>query len=138
MPLAGGTLITLQGHNIFLPNATSVYFGSESKELDCKLTSQRFQSDLLTCRTLPFGGNPKKLLKVFIKIFQVPAKKIVNFTITDNPNVTNIYPLELFPSGGRLITIRGSNFLSIAKPILKIVGPNNYTSDEAVSPFRRL
>ncbi|CAD5116777.1 DgyrCDS5626 [Dimorphilus gyrociliatus] len=132
MPLAGGTLITLQGRNIFSPNATSVYFGTDGRELDCSLTSQHFQADLLTCRTLPFKSVPTTLPKVFVKVHQAVTFLIVNFTVTGNPNVTGIGPLEIFPSGGRLIAVHGTNFLSIVKPILKIVGPNNYTSEEAI------
>ncbi|XP_053391294.1 plexin-B-like [Mercenaria mercenaria] len=150
-PLSGGTSVTIYGKYLDTGREKTITIG----EIICKLNANEegtvypFESiqsyndirkgkDLtkLECNTT--SGDPSKLNK---PLDMTVAFDGVNVTVSENityryvadPNITAILPRKSFQSGGRRLTVKGTNLNSIQKPkIYAVLGSMKMKSEECI------
>ncbi|CAG0917436.1 unnamed protein product, partial [Notodromas monacha] len=111
-PQSGGTEVVIQGNHLNVGSSVSVSFNG----LACKVNPSQTSSGRITCTTSRSNG-PTRIESVSVHIdnaVRTLSKNPYNYTL--DPVISEIKPLKSFSSGGRIITVHGSNFDSVQTP----------------------
>lgn len=129
-PQSGGTLLAISGHNLNIGSSVFAYLD----HLPCVVNTTHASSSRLTCVTSaanrPFTVNTMHL------IIDGSNRTLGKpFVYRGDPTVAEIKPLISFVSGGRMITVHGTNFDIIQKPemIIYVDSNFNYPINKTVS-----
>ncbi|CAC5406678.1 PLXNA [Mytilus coruscus] len=109
--LSGGAILTLHGDPIYLGTQLEVTVNDK----ECNFTSKT--KTQIKCR-LPPGklGNAKISVKVDGNEIRQDMAGNISFTYVADPVISKIYPLKSFQSGGRRLTVVGTNINIIDQP----------------------
>ncbi|CAC5406679.1 PLXNA [Mytilus coruscus] len=109
--LSGGAILTLHGDPIYLGTQLEVTVNDK----ECNFTSKT--KTQIKCR-LPPGklGNAKVSVKVDGNEIRQDMVGNISFTYVADPVISKIYPLKSFKSGGRRLTVVGTNINIIDQP----------------------
>uniref|UniRef100_A0A914CJF6 Sema domain-containing protein n=1 Tax=Acrobeloides nanus TaxID=290746 RepID=A0A914CJF6_9BILA len=107
-PISGGTRLSIFGHNLNLGSNVTVFLDN----LPCKIVEETDESEQIICTTSPssriYTVTAIRLqIDDFVKLFDA------KFAYRPDPTVMAINPTTTFESGGRTVTVDGSNFDSI-------------------------
>ncbi|XP_055371957.1 plexin-B isoform X2 [Condylostylus longicornis] len=141
-PKSGGTHVTLYGKYLNIGSKIRAYLDdyecninitqASNSRLTC-ITSAARQPESIRTLTLSVDGanrtysctnfdnqnlNNYNQFNRYNQIQQQPTCSIFNYT--QDPRIMQIKPLRSFSSGGRMITIHGTNFDSIQKPEIEV------------------
>ncbi|XP_059469642.1 plexin-B isoform X3 [Neocloeon triangulifer] len=126
-PESGGTQLAITGQ--FL-NIGSTVFASLD-DLPCQVNMTQASSSRITCTTSKSSG-PSRINRLTLSIDGANRTLEGNcFNYTMDPTIMDIKPLKSFASGGRMITIHGTNLDSIQQPEMVV-----YNEDDP-SPINR-
>lgn len=120
-PLSGGTVLAITGNNLNIGNNIRVFLDNFS----CAVNTTHSSNTRLNCVTSSaFEPQPINTLRLII---DGSNKTLINpFTYRIDPTIAEIKPLISFLSGGRMITIHGTNFDIIQKPEMFIYVDSNF------------
>jgi plexin A len=111
-PTSGGTQLAITGHFLNIGSAVSAYLD----ESPCQVNMTQASSSRITCVTSKATG-PQQVSRLTLTIDGANRTLEGNcFNYTLDPTVMDIKPLKSFASGGRMITVHGTNLDSIQKP----------------------
>lgn len=133
-PQSGGTKLSIIGRYL---NIGSKIIASLD-DYECLINVTQASSSRLTCITSA-ANQPEHITNLHLKIdganrtYSCATKKrhqtncsIFNYTV--DPKIMQIKPLKSFSTGGRMITVHGTNLDSIQKPEIEV-----YLNDERVN-----
>lgn len=126
-PQSGGTKLSIIGR--YLNIGSKIYASLDSYE--CLINVTQASSSRLTCITSP-SRKPEMIKNLYLKIdganrtFSCFNCSIFNYT--SDPKIMQIKPLKSFSTGGRMITVHGTNLNSIQKPEIEV-----WLNDERVN-----
>nr|CAD7441811.1 unnamed protein product [Timema bartmani] len=111
-PQSGGTQLAITGQYLNIGSTITAYLD----DLPCFVNSTQASSSRLTCITSRSGG-PHRIRKLTLCIDGANRTLEGNpFNYTMDPTIMEIKPLKSFVSGGRMITVHGTNLDTILKP----------------------
>nr|CAD7258241.1 unnamed protein product [Timema shepardi] len=120
-PQSGGTQLAITGQYLNIGSTVTAYLD----DLPCFVNSTQASSSRLTCITSRSGG-PHRVRKLTLCIDGANRTLEGNpFNYTMDPTIMEIKPLKSFVSGGRMITVHGTNLDTILKPEMVV-----YINDE--------
>ncbi|PIO68312.1 IPT/TIG domain protein [Teladorsagia circumcincta] len=96
--------ITLYGQNLDVGSNVEVRIG----DVPCN-DVLRSSSSSLAC-VISHASVPSKLAEVIVSIDNASMKVPGSFEFRPDPTVASVYPLVSFKSGGRMVTVEGTNF----------------------------
>ncbi|KAK6013937.1 IPT/TIG domain protein, partial [Ostertagia ostertagi] len=96
--------ITLYGQNLDVGSSVQVQIGN----VPCN-DVLRNSSSSLSC-VISRATAPSKLAEVIVSIDNATMKVPGSFEFRPDPTVASVYPLVSFKSGGRMVTVEGTNF----------------------------
>ncbi|KAK6747668.1 hypothetical protein RB195_000705 [Necator americanus] len=102
-PVSGGTKITLHGQNLDAGSNVTVDIG----DVPCG-SIVRNSTSSLTCIVTKASSAMKARIRV--KIDQATMNVPNSFEFRPDPSISSVYPLVSFKSGGRTVTVEGTNF----------------------------
>ncbi|KAF9417011.1 hypothetical protein HW555_005839 [Spodoptera exigua] len=128
-PVAGGTQLAIGGQHLNIGSSISAYLD----ELPCSVNTTQTSNSRLICIT-PKANAPRVIHTLTVGIDN--ANRTLHgdlFNYTADPTIMEIKPLKSFVSGGRMITVHGTNLHTIQKPLMKLyfaneVLPVNHTA----------
>ncbi|CAI5443143.1 unnamed protein product [Caenorhabditis angaria] len=103
-PLSGGTKITLYGQHLEVGSELRITIGN----LPCKVLEPRNSTSTISCITPP-GIIVGKSSRVVVSIDESNVILDQMFEYRPDPTISNIYPLEMFKAGGRILQVQGQN-----------------------------
>ncbi|VDM53657.1 unnamed protein product, partial [Angiostrongylus costaricensis] len=106
-PVSGGTKVTIYGQNLDAGSNVAVDVGG----VPCK-DIVRNASSSFTC-IVSHATTPSKLSQIVVSIDDATMSVPDLFEFRPDPIVSSVYPLVTFRSGGRMVTVEGSNFDSV-------------------------
>ncbi|VDM66183.1 unnamed protein product [Strongylus vulgaris] len=106
-PVSGGTKVTLYGQNLDAGSNVTVKIGDAACE-----NIVRNSTSSLTC-IVTRASSPTKTAKVNVAIDAARLKVPSTFDFRPDPSITTVFPLISFKSGGRAVTVEGTNFDAI-------------------------
>ncbi|XP_065351810.1 plexin-B isoform X4 [Cloeon dipterum] len=119
-PESGGTQLAITGHNL---NTGSTVHASLD-ELPCLVNMTQASSSRITCITSK-ANNPRQINRLTLSIDGANRTLEGNcFNYTKDPTIMEIKPLKSFASGGRMITVHGTDLDSIQKPEMVVYSDN--------------
>ncbi|XP_047364074.1 plexin-B [Vespa velutina] len=115
-PQSGGTQLAITGMYLNIGSTISAYLD----ELPCHVNATQASSTRLTCVTSK-SGRVRRIHKLTLSIDGANRTLINNpFNYTHDPTIMEIKPLKSFASGGRMITVHGTNLDTIQKPEMEV------------------
>ncbi|XP_050438453.1 plexin-B [Adelges cooleyi] len=126
-PQSGGTVLAIRGHNLNIGSSITAYLDN----FPCLVNSTHASSTRLTCVTSS-ADRPKTITTMHLIIDGSNRTLAKPFTYRSDPTVAEIKPLISFLSGGRMITVHGTNFDIIQKPEMVI-----YMDSEFIHPVNK-
>lgn len=134
-PQSGGTLLSITGFHLNMGSSVSAFLD----DLPCLVNSSHASGTRLLCTTSRTSGGPRPVSQLTVTIDN--AKRVLAknpFSYTKDPTIMEIKPLRSFASGGRLLSVHGTNLDSIQKPQMVVymddgVTPANSTVCRVVS-----
>lgn len=119
-PQSGGTRLAITGLYLNIGSNISAYLD----DLACKVNATQASSTRLTCVTSR-AYRPKRVQKLTLSIDGANRTLFGNpFNYTHDPTIMEIKPLRSFASGGRMITVHGTNLDTIQKPEMEVYYDN--------------
>lgn len=126
-PQSGGTILALSGYNLNIGSTVSAYLD----QFPCIVNVTHASSTRLTCVTS--AANRTQTINAMYLRIDGSNKTLLNpFTYRSDPTIAEIKPLISFLSGGRMITVHGTNFDIIQKPEMVI-----YTDSDFNKPINK-
>uniref|UniRef100_A0AAF5DK30 Sema domain-containing protein n=2 Tax=Strongyloides stercoralis TaxID=6248 RepID=A0AAF5DK30_STRER len=127
-PISGGTQVSIYGNNLNIGSNISIYFDN----IPCIINNNRNSSQIISCKT---SKSPRKYHVSAIRLQIDNAIKIINsqFEYREDPIITSIQPQSSFKSGGRLITVYGSNFDSVLSSQMYLLNSNDAMIGKIIS-----
>ncbi|KAF7989546.1 hypothetical protein HCN44_008220 [Aphidius gifuensis] len=120
-PQSGGTQIAISGNYLNIGSTITAYLD----ELPCIVNITQASSTRLTCRTSK-SGHVRFIKKLTLSIDGANRTLDNNpFNYTQDPTIMEIKPLRSFASGGRMITVHGTNLDTIQKPEMEVYYDND-------------
>ncbi|CAF4870399.1 unnamed protein product [Pieris macdunnoughi] len=119
-PVAGGTQLAIGGQHLNIGSKVLAYLD----ELPCAVNKTQTSNSRLICVT-PKVNNPLIIHTITVSIDNANRTlkgDLFNYTI--DPTIMEIKPLKSFVSGGRMITVHGTNLHTIQKPLIKLYYSN--------------
>ncbi|XP_063422459.1 plexin-A4-like [Mytilus trossulus] len=109
--VSGGAILTLHGDPIYLGTSLEVTVNDQMCNISSKSTAQ------IKCR-LPPGKLGKAKISVKVDGNEIRQDMVGNTSLTyvADPEITKIQPLKSFKSGGRRLTVMGTNINIIDHP----------------------
>jgi plexin A len=111
-PHSGGTQLAITGQFLNIGSKISAFLD----ELPCFVNATQASSSRLMCITSPApSSRPVQTLTLMID----GANRTLSnnpFSYKQDPTILEIKPLKSFVSGGRMITVHGTNLNTIQKP----------------------
>ncbi|KAH7644557.1 plexin-b [Dermatophagoides farinae] len=118
-PQSGGTRIYLSGKNLNIGSNVAIYLD----DLPCYVERALASSFQMSCRTSA-APYPSYVVTRLILMIDGANYTLANpFLYTADPTIDRIEPLQSFFSGGRMITVTGSQFTSIQQPRMLVFVP---------------
>ncbi|KAF4532611.1 hypothetical protein B566_EDAN013516 [Ephemera danica] len=111
-PASGGTQLAISGQHLNIGSSVAAYLGDSP----CQVNMTQASSSRITCITSRSNG-PQQIRSLSLIIDG--ANRTLNencFNYTLDPTILEIKPLKSFVSGGRMITVHGTNLDAIQKP----------------------
>ncbi|XP_012278173.1 plexin-B isoform X2 [Orussus abietinus] len=126
-PQSGGTQLAISGTYLNIGSTIAAYLD----ELPCRVNATQASSTRLTCVTSK-SGRVRQVHTLTLSIDGANRTLYGNpYNYTLDPTIMEIKPLRSFASGGRMITVHGTNLDTIQKPEMEV-----YFEDE-VEPVNR-
>jgi len=111
-PQSGGTQLAITGQYLNIGSTISAFLD----DLPCQVNSTQASSSRITCITSRSNG-PRQISHLTLSIDGANRTLEGNpFNYTNDPTIREIKPLISFASGGRMITVHGTNLDTILKP----------------------
>ncbi|XP_046407058.1 plexin-B isoform X3 [Ischnura elegans] len=111
-PQSGGTQLAITGQYMNIGSSIAAYLD----ELPCHVNTTQASSSRITCITSRSSG-PMTIQMLTLVIDGANRTLKGNpFNYTVDPTILEIKPLKSFASGGRMITVHGTNLDTIQKP----------------------
>ena len=111
-PQSGGTRLAITGQYLNIGSTISAYLD----ELPCQVNATQASSTRLTCITSR-SGRVRRISRLTLSIDGANRTLEGNpYNYTHDPTIMEIKPLSSFASGGRMITVHGTNLDTIQKP----------------------
>ncbi len=127
-PLSGGTQLAITGSHLNIGSHTRAFLD----ELPCSINSTQATSSRITCTTskVPL---PRTIYSLTLSI-DGSNRTLTGypFKYKPDPTIAEIKPLTSFMSGGRIITVHGTNFDTVQKPMMVV-----YSSSDLSSPVNQ-
>lgn len=121
-PLSGGTQLAITGHHLNIGSHTTAFLD----ELPCYINSTQATSSRITCTTSRVSS-PRNIRTLTLIIDGANRTLIGHpFKYKMDPTIAEIKPLMSFVSGGRMITVHGTNFDTIQKPEMVVYMNSDY------------
>lgn len=120
-PQSGGTLLAISGHNLNIGSSVTAYLD----KFPCTVNTTHVSSTRLTCVTSA-ANRPLTVNAMHLIIDGSNRSLAKPFIYHSDPTVAEIKPLISFLSGGRMITVHGTNFDIIQKPEMVIYTDSNF------------
>ncbi|KAH0546188.1 plexin-B [Cotesia glomerata] len=119
-PQSGGTQIAITGEYLNIGSTISAYLD----ELKCHVNATQASSTRLTCVTSK--SNSVRQIQILTLSIDGANRTLTNnpFNYTQDPTIMEIKPLRSFVSGGRMITVHGTNLDTIQKPEMEVYADN--------------
>ncbi|XP_052127793.1 plexin-B [Frankliniella occidentalis] len=111
-PQSGGTQLAISGHYLNIGSTVQAWLD----DLPCHVNATQASSSRLTCITTR-ALSAKPIQRLTLKIDganRTLAGYPFNYTV--DPTILEIKPLRSFASGGRMITVHGTNLDTVQKP----------------------
>ncbi|XP_058804816.1 LOW QUALITY PROTEIN: plexin-B [Phymastichus coffea] len=111
-PQSGGTRLAITGQYLNIGSAISAYLD----ELPCQVNATQASSTRLTCVSSR-AGRMRRISRLTLSIDG--ANRTLHgdpYNYTHDPTIMEIKPLSSFASGGRMITVHGTNLDTIQRP----------------------
>ncbi|OTF83134.1 hypothetical protein BLA29_003743, partial [Euroglyphus maynei] len=115
-PQSGGTRIYLSGKNLNIGSNVAIYLD----DLPCHVERALASSFQMSCRTSAAPYSSYVVTSLILMIDGANYTLANPFLYTADPTIDRIEPLQSFFSGGRMITVTGSQFTSIQQPRMLI------------------
>lgn len=115
-PQSGGTRIYISGNNLSIGTTLEIYLD----EYPCIVDKMLVSSSQISCRTTASKYPNYQVKTLFVKIDNATLMFPNEFRYVPDPTIQRIFPLKSYVSGGRSVTVIGSNFDSIQQPRLAI------------------
>lgn len=115
-PHSGGTRVYIVGNNLSIGTNLEVFMDTYPCIVDKMLAS----STQISCRTTAVKYDSYNVKKLYIKIDNASLTLDNPFRYVPDPTILRIYPLKSYVSGGRSVTVVGTNFDIIQQPRLGI------------------
>lgn len=115
-PQSGGTLLSITGFHLNMGSSVSAFLD----ELPCLVNSSHASGTRLLCTSSRTAG-PRTVAQLTVTIDN--AKRVLAknpFSYTKDPTIMEVKPLRSFASGGRLLSVHGTNLDSIQKPQMAV------------------
>lgn len=131
-PQSGGTLLAISGNNLNIGSSVTAFLD----HFPCTVNTTHASSSRLTCLTS--AANRPQTINTLNLIIDGSNRTLAKpFTYKSDPTVAEIKPLISFLSGGRMITVHGTNFDIIQKPEMVIYVDSDFTHpiNKTVSHF---
>ncbi|XP_073993851.1 plexin B isoform X2 [Rhodnius prolixus] len=112
-PCSGGTQLSISGHHLNIGTKTQVFLD----DLPCTVNASQTSSSRLMCVTSASIAGPKHVKRLTLIIDG--ANRTLgpsSYVYKPDPTVLEIKPLKSPVSGGRMITVHGTNLNTIQKP----------------------
>ncbi|KPI93963.1 Plexin-B [Papilio xuthus] len=128
-PMSGGTQLAIGGQHLNIGSAVSAFLD----ELPCAVNKTQTSNSRLICVT-PKANTPRVIHTLTVVIDNANRTLYGDlFNYTADPTIMEIKPLKSFVSGGRMITVHGTNLHTIQKPLMKLyygneISPINFTA----------
>lgn len=126
-PQSGGTLLAISGHNLNIGSSVTAFLDN----FPCTVNTTHASSTRLTCVTSA-ANRPLTVNSMHLIIDGSNRTLSKPFTYRSDPTVAEIKPLISFLSGGRMITVHGTNFDIIQKPEMVI-----YIDSDFIHPINK-
>lgn len=111
-PQSGGTRLVITGQYLSIGSKISAYLDN----LPCLVNATQAYSSQLLCTTT---RAPSSMVINSLTVIIDGANRSLSpaaFTYMPDPTILEIKPLKSFVSGGRMITVHGTNLNTIQKP----------------------
>ncbi|XP_015599759.1 plexin-B [Cephus cinctus] len=119
-PQSGGTQLAISGMYLNIGSTISAYLD----ELPCHVNATQASSTRLTCITSK-AGQVRRTRRLTLSIDGANRTLVGNpYNYTHDPTIMEIKPLRSFASGGRMITVHGTNLDTIQKPEMEVYFDN--------------
>lgn len=115
-PQSGGTQLAITGQHLNIGSNITAYL----EELPCHVNVTQASSTRITCVSSK-SGRVRRIRHLTLSIDG--ANRTLNgnpFNYTHDPTIMEIKPLNSFASGGRMITVHGTNLDTIQKPLMEV------------------
>lgn len=134
-PHSGGTRVYIIGKSLSIGTNLEVFLD----EYPCIVEKMLASSTQISCRTTPAKYSSQTIGKLVVKIDNATLSlDAAPFRYVPDPTIQRIYPLKSYVSGGRAMTVVGTNFDVIQQPRMAIFGIDgsfiNDTVCEVVNP----
>lgn len=127
-PQSGGTQLAITGQFLNIGNQITAYLD----DFICKVNASQASSSRLTCHTSR-APHPMQIRKLTLCIDGANRTLVGNpYNYTVDPTIMEIKPLKSFISGGRMITVHGTNLDTIQKPDMEV-----YMENDLSKPINR-
>ncbi|XP_046429444.1 plexin-B [Neodiprion fabricii] len=120
-PQSGGTQLAISGMYLNIGSTISAFLD----ELPCQVNATQASSTRLTCVTSK-SGRVRRIRRLTLSIDGANRTLDSNpYNYTHDPTIMEIKPLRSFASGGRMITVHGTNLDTIQKPEMEVYLEND-------------
>ncbi|XP_052252632.1 plexin-A1-like isoform X6 [Dreissena polymorpha] len=124
-PISGGTNITIEGKHLLTGRDQHIRLGGN----ECTRIN-KYNDTHFFCRTPAISAVGIVTVELIVDMQSV-KNMYVNFSYYSDPVISRIHPMKSFISGGRQLTVTGTNLLAVMQPM--IVGYwNNGTNEYTV------
>ncbi|XP_052280998.1 plexin-B-like isoform X2 [Dreissena polymorpha] len=112
-PISGGSTITISGENLNTGRDITASIG----KVECMIIRDMVTSNMAFCETKPTNQStePPQPFRMFFDGYEEKNLN-VNFEYLPDPVILNIEPLQSYYSGGRRITVHGTNLHAVQQP----------------------
>lgn len=122
-PQSGGTILAINGYNLNIGSAVFAYLD----QFPCTVNTTHASSTRLTCVTSA-SDRTQTISAMYLRIDGSNRTLVNPFTYRSDPMIAEIKPLISFLSGGRMITVHGTNFDIIQKPEMVIYMDSDFNN----------
>lgn len=110
-PVSGGTLVAIEGVNLNIGSSIKVFLDN----LRCRVNPSQVSSTRITCVTSPAAA-PVNITKLIVVIDDATRSLSAPYTYRADPTIAEVKPKWSFLSGGRVLTVHGSNLDTVDQP----------------------
>ncbi|BES90369.1 Plexin B [Nesidiocoris tenuis] len=121
-PKSGGTHVAITGQNLNIGSSIHVFFD----DLPCIVNASQTSSSRLLCVTSA-APRPTTVSKLTLMIDGANRTLFKPYVYKQDPTILEIKPLRSFVSGGRMITVHGTNLNIIQKPEMIVYSESSST-----------